>query len=308
MSSLESRLEAYWKAGNGGSPPHLSRAGGDNLQNVAVKEESICASLAAAARAAQKSPSTATFSPSTAVGQEFEITDAYREKTLAEIPDMIFDPVKQRLCAMKSNSNSAILDVEEDERYREAENPWSDAEIVIFLAKFMEHPKEFWKIAAYLKNKTTNDCVLFYYNFKKRTDLKALLKQQLTIRNAQRNNKDITGSNDDAPRFAHLGAAGEHRSLMRTSAWMCLADAARDLGVHLPANAVLPSGEGRENDASVATCSSLSELLKDAGYAVDWPSDHWTRHRKDPATQQKYAEKKVCLRRQMAHGGRPCNI
>ena len=39
-------------------------------------------------------------------------------------------------------------------------------EKVIFLDKFMQFPKNFSKIASFLTNRSTKDCVRFYYDSK----------------------------------------------------------------------------------------------------------------------------------------------
>jgi hypothetical protein len=46
-------------------------------------------------------------------------------------------------------------------------NIWSDIEKCIFLDRFLHHPKDFCKITSFLKNKSTKDCIQFYYNPKK---------------------------------------------------------------------------------------------------------------------------------------------
>ena len=55
--------------------------------------------------------------------------------------------------------------------------PWSDMEKCIFVDKFMQYPKNFCKIAAYLTYRSTSDCIRFYYDSKKVINFKALLKE-----------------------------------------------------------------------------------------------------------------------------------
>lgn len=59
-------------------------------------------------------------------------------------------------------------------------NPWTDMEKCIFLDRFLQHPKDFKKIASFLRNKTTKDCVKFYYDSKKTVPYKAALKEHLS--------------------------------------------------------------------------------------------------------------------------------
>jgi nuclear receptor co-repressor 1 len=55
--------------------------------------------------------------------------------------------------------------------------PWSDIEKCIFVDKFMQYPKNFSKIAAYLTHRSTGDCIKFYYDSKAVIPFKALLKE-----------------------------------------------------------------------------------------------------------------------------------
>lgn len=46
----------------------------------------------------------------------------------------------------------------------------------IFVDKFLQFPKNFHKIAGFLKNRTTKDCIKFYYDAKSSIEFKFLLK------------------------------------------------------------------------------------------------------------------------------------
>lgn len=56
-------------------------------------------------------------------------------------------------------------------------NPWSDMEKCIFLDKFLQYPKNFRKIASFLRRKSTHDVIEFYYDSKQCIHYKALLKE-----------------------------------------------------------------------------------------------------------------------------------
>ena len=58
-------------------------------------------------------------------------------------------------------------------------NPWSDIEKCIFLDRFLQHPKDFKKIASFLKNKSTRDCVAFYYDSKQSIPYKRALREHV---------------------------------------------------------------------------------------------------------------------------------
>ena len=66
------------------------------------------------------------------------------------------------------------LGVERQSRYV---NPWSDMEKCIFLDKFLQYPKNFRKIASFLRRKSTHDAIEFYYDSKQCINYKALLKE-----------------------------------------------------------------------------------------------------------------------------------
>ena len=56
-------------------------------------------------------------------------------------------------------------------------NPWSDMEKCIFVDKFLQFPKNFRKIASFLRRKSTHDVIEFYYDSKQCINYKALLKE-----------------------------------------------------------------------------------------------------------------------------------
>uniref|UniRef100_A0A7M5V4E0 Nuclear receptor corepressor 1 n=1 Tax=Clytia hemisphaerica TaxID=252671 RepID=A0A7M5V4E0_9CNID len=66
------------------------------------------------------------------------------------------------------NKNGLIRDFERFEAERKSQIIWSDDERRIFREKFHQAPKDFGKIAAALERKSCMDCVLFYYQNKKK--------------------------------------------------------------------------------------------------------------------------------------------
>ena len=71
--------------------------------------------------------------------------------------------------------------------FREAEeeastNIWTDMEKCIFLDRFLQFPKDFRRIGSFLKNKSTKDCVAFYYNSKQTVPYKGALKEHMMRR------------------------------------------------------------------------------------------------------------------------------
>ena len=66
---------------------------------------------------------------------------------------------------------------------------WSAEEKQIFIEKFTQSPKNFGYISSFLENKTTEQCVQFYYMTKKTENYKNLLRKQTqaTRRRAKQN-------------------------------------------------------------------------------------------------------------------------
>jgi hypothetical protein len=74
-----------------------------------------------------------------------------------------------------------------DDPFREVEeealtNIWTDMEKCIFLDRFLQFPKDFRRIASFLRNKSTKDCVAFYYDSKQTVPYKGALKEHMMRR------------------------------------------------------------------------------------------------------------------------------
>jgi hypothetical protein len=105
-------------------------------------------------------------------------------KTLAVVPNMILDE-KERESSRYIDCNR-ILDDNPGARLRHAKESWSEEEKMEFIIRFLEYPKEFGQIARFIPNKSTQDCVLFYYLNKKEKDFKGKLKEAIAERNRSR--------------------------------------------------------------------------------------------------------------------------
>ena len=77
---------------------------------------------------------------------------------------------------------SQRIDPVEIERDFAISNVWTDVEKCIFLDRFLQHPKDFKKIASFLRNKATQDCVAFYYDSKHSIPYKGALKEHIMRR------------------------------------------------------------------------------------------------------------------------------
>jgi len=69
-----------------------------------------------------------------------------------------------------------------EDNERKCINVWTDIEKCIFLDRFLQHPKDFRKIASFLRNKSVRDCIAFYYDSKQTVPYKAALKEHLLRR------------------------------------------------------------------------------------------------------------------------------
>lgn len=98
------------------------------------------------------------------------------EFNLAKIPSMIVDP-RQREAQIFISKNALVEDPVHENRIFSISDTWNEQEKKQFFDKYMSFPKNFRKIAASLPYKTTQDCIRFYYRYKKELDLKTKLKQ-----------------------------------------------------------------------------------------------------------------------------------
>jgi hypothetical protein len=58
-----------------------------------------------------------------------------------------------------------------------ARQVWTEREATIFHDRYLQYPKNFRKVAAFLEYKSVQDCVQFYYTKKHKLDLKRALQK-----------------------------------------------------------------------------------------------------------------------------------
>jgi hypothetical protein len=75
-----------------------------------------------------------------------------------------------------------VQDPLEEEEMTALTNVWSDMEKCIFLDRFLQFPKDFRRIASFLRSKSTKDCVQFYYDSKQTVPYKGALKEHMMRR------------------------------------------------------------------------------------------------------------------------------
>jgi hypothetical protein len=95
-----------------------------------------------------------------------------------------FDSATQELTATYIQTFTAqkVDDPLLEEEQAAITNLWSDMEKCIFLDRFLQFPKDFRRIASFLRNKTTKDCVAFYYDSKQMVPYKGALKEHMMRR------------------------------------------------------------------------------------------------------------------------------
>lgn len=92
-------------------------------------------------------------------------------------------PLEQELTAVYVNTfNSHKVDPVQEAREEALTNIWTDMEKCIFLDRFLQFPKDFRRIASFLRNKTTMDCIAFYYDSKQTVPYKGALKEHILRR------------------------------------------------------------------------------------------------------------------------------
>jgi len=106
--------------------------------------------------------------------------DVRAARTAAVVPDLAVDPSE------RAEITSCTFD---DERYR-VEDPveaygvrtpmetWTEAEVETYCKRYSLHPKQFGKISQDLPDKTTAQCVLFYYRMKNSIDFRSLSERR----------------------------------------------------------------------------------------------------------------------------------
>ncbi|CAH8385229.1 unnamed protein product [Eruca vesicaria subsp. sativa] len=83
-------------------------------------------------------------------------------RDILRMPAMILDE-KERVRSRFISSNGLIEDPCDVEKERTMINPWTSEEKETFLSMLAMHGKDFKKIASYLTQKTTADCIDYYY-------------------------------------------------------------------------------------------------------------------------------------------------
>ncbi|KAJ1569302.1 nuclear receptor co-repressor 1, partial [Nowakowskiella sp. JEL0078] len=99
---------------------------------------------------------------------------------LAIEPSQIISPIELQQYKDYVNNNSLVADPEDALRdfHNHVEFCWTESERHTFRTKLIQYGKNFHKIASAIPNKSTSDCVHYYYREKYTCNFKALLQQK----------------------------------------------------------------------------------------------------------------------------------
>ncbi|XP_048583082.1 uncharacterized protein LOC116603357 isoform X3 [Nematostella vectensis] len=114
-------------------------------------------------------------------------------RTLAVDPPPMLDEYERRRVFI--NRNGLIRDPLAALNERKYRNIWTEKEKQIFKEKYIEHPKDFELIAAFLENKSVSECILFYYQSKKKENYKQLARKQ-TLKRRRRGEQQYINQRD----------------------------------------------------------------------------------------------------------------
>uniref|UniRef100_A0A1J3D2T8 Nuclear receptor corepressor 1 n=1 Tax=Noccaea caerulescens TaxID=107243 RepID=A0A1J3D2T8_NOCCA len=98
-------------------------------------------------------------------------------RAILRMPAMILDE-KERVVSRFISINGLIEDPCDVEKERKMINPWTSEEKETFLNMLAMHGKDFKKIASYLTQKTTADCIDYYYKNHKSDCFRKIKKQR----------------------------------------------------------------------------------------------------------------------------------
>ncbi|KAK4047003.1 DNA-binding protein snt1 [Microbotryomycetes sp. JL201] len=96
-------------------------------------------------------------------------------RTAAVVPDMIIDDTERReFIGLDVDCRRRVDNPVEFYGIRAPLDLWTEDEVQVFCKRFSAYPKQFGKIAAALPDKSTAQCVLFYYRMKNTIDFRSL--------------------------------------------------------------------------------------------------------------------------------------
>jgi hypothetical protein len=132
-------------------------------------------------------------------------------------------------------------------------------EKIIFLDKFMQFPNNFSKIAAFLTNRTTKDCVKFYYDSKTTIPYKSLLRYPLSM--------GFNGDDDSekAYRKKHMTEIQHHFPRERTQLLSVRRELRRDSFQLFEGNGLQTPYDGEPDNGALNNLTSLVDVRSSEG-------------------------------------------
>jgi hypothetical protein len=120
-------------------------------------------------------------------------------RTTATVPDMAIDAGEHGILQDYDDASGLVADPYEHYGLNKKPDVWTEDEIATFCRRYALYPKQFGRIAASLPEKTTAQCVLFYYRSKKKINFRALVdKRSVNGKRKRKVGLGEKGAEDDA--------------------------------------------------------------------------------------------------------------
>ncbi|KAI9348092.1 hypothetical protein BDR26DRAFT_22593 [Obelidium mucronatum] len=128
-----------------------------------------------------------------AATEQAEVDDSKLIAQTVADPPMILDPLERQIFNFQ-NFNRLVLDpvAELAEVNTQLEMKWTEKEREMLRYKLVQYGKDFPKIAMYLGNKTTQDCIQYYYREKFSGSFKQLLRKAANSRANMRRRTNVS--------------------------------------------------------------------------------------------------------------------
>lgn len=109
-----------------------------------------------------------------------------RMRSYAVVPPRLLDRWERSIRFLSENSR--VDDLASEYKERQSLTHWTEAEKAIFREKYVQFPKNFGSISAFIERKTTADCVQYYYMSKKSENYKRLVRKHNARKRTRNNN------------------------------------------------------------------------------------------------------------------------
>ena len=121
-------------------------------------------------------------------------------RTAAVVPDMVLDADERRdLYALDEDERGLVQDPVAFYKLDAPLDNWTETEIETYCKRYAQYPKQFGKISSELSDKTTAQCVLFYYRMKDTIDFRGLSERRRDGRRKRPRRKGDGGDSKKGP-------------------------------------------------------------------------------------------------------------